>query len=385
MAKAPRSNLSLEDFIKTYGDKKGFVRKITEPLGPSIFLSSGVIPLDLAHGIGPEGGFRTGSIVRIMGAPGTGKSSMTYRMVANALLNGMSALIVDTEAKLNQPVLYSTLDSYGIDPNNPPMPLLYATQSNLREGGEKFTLEEVLPMANEWMKSSVISPNGALIVIDSVDSLAAAAQMEKELHEATVAITPKTLKNWTRIYKGTVVGTGSMWIFVHQAMANISPMAYEKEIFGGGYGIAHAADVEIVLKKIGKISVGSGDDREQLGDKIQFKIVKTAQGGNRHAVAVSQLRNDVGFDDAMDLITLGSLPASGVIKGTTWLTFPKEDGSEGRANGKEQLRELMYNDPELMKFLRGKIIESLRNVQPEIEEDDESIKATPENQEEIQF
>lgn len=346
----------VDEFLKKYHK---LIRPMSETHGSERIISTGLLALDVAHGIG---GVRTGAVMRILGAPGVGKSSLTYRLIASGQLHGMTGLIIDTEAKFNYSVYCQTLESFGIDPDSPRQPILYTTQVSAHQAkkpSEMLTLETALPMIVDFMQPSV-SPNGAVIVLDSVDSIATADQMNKEVHEVTVGQAQRILKNFFRMYKATVVSTNSLLVFVHQAQANINPNSYQPVVYGGGYGLAHAAEFVISMAKIGRISEGTGEEREHLGDRIQIKIEKTTQGGRVYGTTVVPLRSDVGFDDAEIVIDYatqcGFIEASGI-----WLNLTGLDGKPLKVQGKRNLRAILYEQPELMQHLTEQVRRKLFN------------------------
>lgn len=350
--------MNLAEHDEKYG-KVGLTRKLGTMKTKSILIDSGLFGLNVAHGIG---GLKTGSIVQLMGPPGLGKSSIAYRLVANGLMNGMSALIIDTEAGMNEPILMDTLEDYGVDPDDPDLPLRYATATDFSEmkhdklgnvsSDDKrpvLTLERMIPMIQNWIESKDISPNGAVVVIDSLDFVIPESTVGSKVDDATVALMARRMKAWLRMYSGTIRGTGSMLVIVHQVSSKVDPKAHDQETFSGGNGIKHASHFALRLKDIGQEKVGD----EIVGRRVKAMITKSKQGLAWRTFEYV-IRYDVGpdnigavFDTALKL---------GVITGKGWYEIP---GVPDKIQGKEGVREYWMEHPENLRSVEKFVLDSL--------------------------
>jgi RecA/RadA recombinase len=101
-------------------DRRGTTRPATMSLreaveldGSRLSLSSGSAALDVLLG----GGFRTGEMVEVFGASGTGKTQLALQSAASAAAAGFSCAYVDTEGQFRPERLSSICESRGLDPS----------------------------------------------------------------------------------------------------------------------------------------------------------------------------------------------------------------------------------------------------------------------------
>jgi RecA/RadA recombinase len=316
-------------------------------------MSFGLLALDLAHQLpGMSCGYYAGSVIRIAGAPGLGKSSLTYKMAAEALKRDMNVLFVDSEAKFNELIWASSLADAGVDASAAER-VMYVRQGDVFDPKTALTVENLSGIITDIMQPSV-SPNGAFVIIDSVDSLPSEMHYAKQVDESVIGTVPRILKNMMRLWRPAIVAHGHVLVFVHQAMANIGASSQHVPVtYGGGYGLAHAADIQIVMKHVGNINVGSGDDRERAGRYVGFDFVKSTQGKMGAQVTIP-LRSDIGFDWTAAIVDygteLGIISASG-----SWLRFKDEKGETVSLQGANKLREALSLNPALRAYLEEKV------------------------------
>lgn len=367
--------MNLKEFDKIYGEKKGMTRTLGSAMHREILLDSGIFGLNIAHGIG---GIKTGSVMQIMGPPGVGKSSIAYRLIADGLQKGMSALVVDTEGGYNEEILMDTLEDYGVDPLDPDIHFRYATATNYRDAKMKggsvvqdsskpvMTIEQIVPMIEEWIVSSEISPNGAVVVIDSLDFMMTDSQVGTTIDTATVALIARRMKDFLKKFIGTIRGTGSMIIFIHQVTSKIDPHARDTETFTGGNALKHASHFSLRLKDIGQEVAGD----ELVGRKIRGTIIKSKQGSCWRAFDYV-IRHDCGPDNIGAVFeaakTLNIIKVSG-----SWVTVP---GSESPIQGKEAVRKYWMQNPDKLRYVENLVLDALKTenideVAPKVDEEE---------------
>lgn len=323
-------------------------------------LSSGLITLDLAHGIG---GIYTGALIRIMGSEGTGKSSLSYRILADGMSQGMSGLIIDTEGKLNLPILESSLIAQGLPGGDMTVgqsafPLRIITAPNMREVTKSkpfMTAERMFPVIEEWVKSDEISPDGAVVIIDSLDFLTTEDQVSKAVEANTVALIARQMKNWLRRFMGTVRGTGSLIIVISQVSANIHPAARDQEVFSGGNGVKHASSFSLRLKDIGQMLEGN----ELVGRKVQATITKSSQGRawRRFEYVV---RWDTGPDNYSAIIELAK--RLGVLADKIWMNIPLPGGGTQKVQGAGAARQFLIERPDVYHLVENLVLQAAQGA-----------------------
>jgi RecA/RadA recombinase len=347
--------MDLKEFDTIYGEKgKNFAFPVSTIVPGRKLLDSGLLTFNLVHG---TGGIYTGGMIRIMGAPGMGKSSLCYRIMASGLAQGMSVLSIDSEASFNPAIFADTIDMYGLDGDavleeGSKYPIRIVPPSNLREvtkGNKRpfFTIQEMMPLVEQWMLSEDISPNGAVVVIDSLDFIANDDQIEKGVESAGVAVVARMLKNWMRRIVGTIRGTGSLLIIVSQESSQIGTQSYDPVTFFGGNAVRFFSSMDLRLKDIGQEKVKD----ELVGRKVQATITKSKQGKPWRRFEYV-IRSDVGPDNYAAAIDAGK--AYGLIenpKNSSWYTVPLADGTKYKFQGYDSVRNMLIEHPENYEYL----------------------------------
>lgn len=354
------SKFTIEDFDSKHGKTTQMFSDIKP--NPTL-LDSGLFGFNVAHGIG---GIKSGCVMRIMGPPHVGKSSISYRIVADALTKGMSAFILDMEGGFNPHVFEDTLADRGLDANDKSLPVRFISplSESMEWGDDNYpTIERVIPMIESWIDSKIISPKGAVIVFDSVDGIASDRMIGSKVDDATIALVAKRLKQWLRMYHFKIVQSNSLVIFVHQASANISPMARDTETFTGGRALEYWSKLDLRLKDIGQDKEGD----EVVGRKVRGFIKKSKQGVPWRTFEYS-IRYDVGPDNY--LAVFEAAKKLKIITGTTWFTVP---GMEDKIQGKEALRSYWMENPKDFYYIQELVLQSgqVDAIAPKVEEQEE--------------
>lgn len=359
--------MDLKDHDEKYG-QQGLSRQLGSAYYKSILLDSGVFGLNIAHGIG---GIKTGSVVQLMGPPGLGKSSIAYRLVANGMAAGMSGFIVDTEGGINEPILMDTLEDYGVDLTRPDLPLRFATATNLQDVKWKdgkpvqdnkkpiLTLERIVPMIEDWVCSTKISPNGAVVVIDSLDFLLSDVMIGSTVDTATVALIARRMKFWLKSFVGTIRGSGSMLVFIHQVSSKIDPAAHDTETFTGGNALRHAAHFALRLKDIGQEKVGE----DVVGRRVRAFITKSKQG-LPYRTFEYVIRYDVGPDNIGAVFDY-SKRLKLITGDGAWVTVPSSTGPQ-KINGKEKVRQYWMDNPAELRFMQDLVFQKVQGNLAEV-------------------
>lgn len=359
--------MTLTEFDKKYSDKGlGFTKPINTPQPERLLLDSGSFTFNIAHGIG---GIKTGGLIRIMGQPGLGKSSLSYRIMASGMSKGMSAMYIDTEGGINLNILKDTLEDYGIDPDGD-IPFRFAEASNLRNVNKStkpvMTLQRIIPMVEEFIIDDKISPKGAVVVFDSLDFMVPDEIVEGTVDQHTVALMARYMKNWLRKFSGTIRGTNSLVIVISQVSSKMDAHSPDPVEFAGGNALKHSSTLDIRLKDLGQLTIG----QEFMGKKVKGMITKSKQGLSWRTFNYN-IRSDVGPDRYTEVIEVGK--KLGLIKGSNWLTVDIPYTKELKVNGTEALRQYYIDNPDELKIVEEGILhriatpEDMNAVAPEAE------------------
>ena len=154
---------AIGDIRSKFGD--GAIMRLGENAKKNVeIISSGVLPLDVALGIG---GYPKGRIVEIFGPEGSGKTTIALCAVAEAQKAGGVAAFIDAEHALD-PRLAKTL---GVDIDN-----LYLAQPD--------SGEQALYILDQMVRTGAVD----IVVVDSVAALTPQAEIDGRIGESQMGL-----------------------------------------------------------------------------------------------------------------------------------------------------------------------------------------------------
>lgn len=186
---------SVTQIEKKYG--KGAVIKLGDKPRAYPHISSGILSLDIAIGIG---GFPKGRIIEIYGPESAGKTLIALQAVAATQKAGGLCAFIDAEHALN----VQFAENIGVNVDD-----LYVCQPDDGETG--------LEIAESLIRSGGMS----LIVIDSVAALTPRAEIEGEMTDQQVGLQARLLSKALRKINGVVSKTDTTVIFINQLREKI--------------------------------------------------------------------------------------------------------------------------------------------------------------------
>lgn len=316
-------SLAIEQIQKQFG--KGSIMRLGEKAIEAMdVLKTGILPLDLALGVG---GIPKGRIIEIYGPEASGKTSLCLNLIAQCQKNGGVAAFIDAEHALD-PIWAKTL---GVDLDN----LLISQPDN----GEQ---------ALEITESLIRSGGVDILVVDSVAALVPRSEIEGEMGDAQMGVQARLMSQALRKLTSVVSKSKTIVIFTNQIRMKIGVMFGNPETTPGGMAMKFYASLRMDVRKIETIKKGD----EILGTRVRVKIVK-----NKVAPPFKEAQfviNKDGIDMSEALIDtaiyMGILTKSG--------SFIKQ-GDKVLGQGKEQIKELLNTDhkfeQELLKVVYAKI------------------------------
>jgi recombination protein RecA len=285
-------------------------------------IPTGSMSLDVALGIG---GVPRGRITEIYGPEGSGKTTLTCSIVAQAQKLGGVAAFIDAEHALD--VGYAR--KIGVDVDN-----LLISQPD--------TGEQALDIAEVLIRSSAID----VIVIDSVAALVPAAEIEGEMGDSHVGLQARLMSQALRKLAGAISKSRTCMIFTNQIRMKIGVLYGNPETTTGGNALKFYSTIRLDIRRTGQISDGD----QVIGNQTRVKVVK-----NKVAPPFRQAEFEILFGEGIsfegDLIELG-VASSIVTKTGSWYSFGEERIGQGKDNARMFLRE--------NKDIRRKIEESVR-------------------------
>ncbi len=317
--------LTIDKLEKTYG--KGTVMKLSDEKVidvPSI--STGSVGLDIALGIG---GIPRGRITEIYGPESSGKTTLTMHMIAEAQRKGGMAAFIDAEHAFDK----SYAEKLGIDTEN----LLISQPDNG---------EQALEIADHLIRSGAID----IIVIDSVAALVPKSELEGEMGDSKMGLHARLMSQALRKLTGTISKTGCSCIFINQLREKIGVMFGNPETTTGGNALKFYASVRLDIRRIGQIK----EDADNItGNRVKVKVVK-----NKVAPPFKVVEFDImygrGISKSGEIVDLG-VELNVIQKSGSWFSYNGNKLGQGR----DAVKQLIEDTPELMEELEAKIKASL--------------------------
>jgi recombination protein RecA len=318
--------LTLDKIDKDYG--KGAIMKMGDQAildVPSI--SSGSISLDSALGVG---GFPRGRVIEIYGPESSGKTTLAIHAIAEAQKKGGIAAIIDAEHAFDR--FYA--EKLGVDVEN----LLISQPDNG---------EQALEIADHLIRSGAID----IVVIDSVAALTPKAEIEGEMGDSRMGLQARLMSQALRKLTANINKTNTCIIFINQLREKIGVMFGNPETTTGGNALKFYASVRLDIRRIGQIK----DGEDISGNRTRVKIVK-----NKLAPPFKKAEFDImygkGISKVGEIVDLG-VEREVVKKSGSWFSY----GDTKLGQGREAVKQLLVDNPELAEELETKITESFKN------------------------
>lgn len=323
--------LTIDKLEKTYG--KGAVMKLSDEKVQDIpAIPTGSLGLDIALGIG---GIPRGRVVEIYGPESSGKTTLTLHCIAEAQKKGGLAAFIDAEHAFDR----AYAEKLGIDTEN----LLISQPDNG---------EQALEIADHLIRSGAID----IIVIDSVAALVPKGELEGEMGESKMGLQARLMSQALRKLTGTISKTGCCCIFINQLREKIGVMFGNPETTTGGNALKFYASVRLDIRRIGQIKEGADDI---TGNRVKVKVVK-----NKVAPPFKVVEFDImygrGISKSGEIVDLG-VEVEVIQKSGSWFSY----GGNKLGQGRDAVKQLIEDNPELLEELERKIKEKLGAGTPE--------------------
>ncbi len=328
-AKLAALNSALAKIEKDFG--KGAIMKLGDDKVENVeVIPTGSIGLNYALGVG---GFPRGRIIEIFGPESSGKTTLAIHAIAEAQKMGGVAAIIDAEHAFDR--FYA--EKLGVDTDN-----LFISQP---DNGE-----QALEIAEQLIRSSAID----ILVVDSVAALTPKSEIEGDMGDRNVGLQARLMSQAMRKLTGAISRTKTTCIFINQLREKIGVMFGPSETTTGGNALKFYASVRIDIRS----STSLKDGEDVLGRHTKVKVVK-----NKVAPPFKRAEFDIMFGEgisrASEIIDLGV--EYGIIqKSGAWFSY---DGSK-LAQGRDQAKRVIQDNPELADELEAKIMEALMATSP---------------------
>ena len=325
-AKLKALQATLDRLDKSYG--KGAVMRLgDEPSEALEVIQTGSISLNRALGVG---GFPKGRVVEIYGPESSGKTTLAIHAIAEAQKNGGIAAVIDAEHAFDQ--FYA--QNLGVDIEN----LLISQPDNG---------EQALEIADNLIRSGAID----IIVIDSVAALTPKAEIEGEMGDSQMGLQARLMSKALRKLTGTISKANTGCIFINQLRDKIGVMFGNPETTTGGNALKFYSSVRVDIRRSSAIKNAD----KVIGNRTRVKIVK-----NKVAPPFQQAEFDIMYGEGIskvgEIIDLG-VDMNIISKSGSWYAY----GDTKLGQGRDAVKEILKDNPELFEELENKIVEQLNN------------------------
>jgi len=319
--------LTLDKIDKDYG--KGTIMKLgSKPLENIPIIPSGSVGLDVALGIG---GYPRGRVVEIYGPESSGKTTLAIHAIAEAQKLGGIAAFIDAEHAFDR--FYA--EKLGVDVEN----LLISQPDNG---------EQALEIADHLIRSGAID----IIVIDSVAALTPKAEIEGEMGDSKMGLQARLMSQALRKLTANISRTNTCCVFINQLREKIGVMFGNPETTTGGNALKFYASVRLDIRKLTQLKEGE----DITGNRTKVKVVK-----NKLAPPFRKAEFDIIYGEGIsklgEIIDIG-VEKEIIKKSGSWFAY----GDVKLGQGRDAVKSLLKDNPELLDELEKKVVKSLTEV-----------------------
>ena len=284
-------------------------------------IHTGSLSLDLALGIG---GVPRGRIVEIFGPESSGKTTVALHILAEVQKSGGTAAFIDAEHALD-PVYAKAL---GVDINE-----LLVSQPDCGE--------DALEICEALARSGAVDA----IVIDSVAALVPRQEIEGDMGQSMVGVQARMMSQAMRKLSGVISKSNCVVVFINQIREKVGVIYGNPETTPGGRALKFFASVRIDIRKTEQLK----DGNDIYGNHVKCKIVtnkvappfRVAEFDILYGKGISLSGEIIDFAIALDVIQ----------KSGSWFSY----NGERIGQGKDNVRKLIENTPDLMKEIEDKV------------------------------
>lgn len=302
-------------------------------------ISTGILPLDIALGVG---GIPRGRIIEIYGPESSGKTTVTLHMIAEAQRNGGIAAFIDAEHALDP--VYAQKLGVNIDD-------LLISQPD--------TGEQALDIVDALVHSGALD----IVVVDSVAALVPKAEIDGDMGDSHVGVLARLMSQAMRKLTGIVSKSRTAVVFINQIREKIGVSYGNPETTTGGRALKFYSSVRLDVRKADKINQG----QEVVGNHTKVKVVK-----NKVAPPFKTAEFDIMYGEGVSrigcVIDMG-VDLDIVDKSGAWFSYGGTRLGQGKENAKQTLRE----HPEMLQEIEQKVRAKLLEAQAQQENSDTAV------------
>ena len=326
-AKRKALELTLSKLEKTYG--KGTVMTLgSEPVEETDAIPTGSLGLDIAMGIG---GYPRGRVIEIYGPESSGKTTLALHAIAEAQKKGGIAAFIDAEHAFDR--FYA--QNLGVDLEN-----LIISQPDYGE--------QALEIVDNLIRSGAVD----IIVVDSVAALTPKSEIEGDMGDSKMGLHARLMSQALRKLTSSIAKTNSTVIFINQLRDKIGVVFGNPETTTGGNALKFYASARLDVRRSTQIKDSQGN---VMGNKTKVKVVK-----NKVAPPFKTAEFDIMYGEGISKVgeILDLAVEYDIIKKSgSWFSY----GDTKLGQGRDAVKNIIADNPELMEELENKIKEYLKS------------------------
>jgi len=330
---------ALESFLGTMAkEHPGAVNRLNDSIKSNIkTISTGAISLDAAIG---AGGFPLGKITELFGPEGGGKTTVALSVAANAQREDPSASIgfIDAEHGLNRELA----QNIGIDESRF---VVYQPTSG----------EDAVEMTEKMVNSGAFT----VVIVDSVAAMTPLAEINADMEQQFMGLHARLMSRFMRRVAAPVNEMNVALILINQIRTNLQMYGAPAETTGGkAIKFYSSLRVEVRTSASKKLT----RDSEVVGHTVTATVKKNRLGPP-HRTAEFDIIYGKGIDQSGSLLDLaeelGVISRSGAyyteVSTGEKLSVISPDGQVRALAGKENVKELIRNNPDISKRLTAAV------------------------------
>lgn len=326
-AKAQALKLALQRLEKSFG--KGTVMRLGDKVAEKVeVIPSGSLGLDIALGVG---GYPRGRVIEIFGQESSGKTTLTLHAIAEAQKQGGSAAFIDAEHAFDP----SYAKKIGIDVDN----LIISQPDNG---------EQALEIVDGLVRSGAVD----IIVVDSVAALTPKTEIDGEMGDSKMGVHARLMSQALRKITGSISKANCVVMFINQLRDKIGVSFGNPETTTGGNALKFYSSVRVDVRR--QAAPLKNKEGEAYGSLTKVKVVK-----NKVAPPFQRTEFEIiygeGISKVSEIVDWGT-DFDILSKSGAWYSY----GGTRLANGRDAMKALLHDNPEMAEEIEGKIKEAVK-------------------------
>jgi recombination protein RecA len=201
--------------------------------------------------------------------------------------------------------------------------------------------EDALEITEALVRSGAID----VVVVDSVAALVPRQELEGDMGSSQVGAQARLMSQAMRKLSAVISKSNAIVIFINQLREKVGVIYGNPETTTGGRALKFYASVRIDVRKVENLKQGD----EVYGNRVKCKVVKN-KVAPPFRVAEFDIIYGKGIAKAGEIIDI-AIELGIIQKSGSWFSY----NGEKVAQGKENTKKVISDNPELMKELEDKI------------------------------